>query len=98
MTDALVPAVPVVATLQPYEAILNVTWSGQNGNLVDPIAFDASDIDIKAWASEAVSSGSIPGIRTATANFGDFVVERFAATADNAVNRVVVRPKTPFGD
>lgn len=79
------------------EARLNVTWAGSNGDLPDPVPFDSGDGDIKAWATEAVRNG-VPGIPAdATADFSDFVVDRFTATADVPVNRVLLRPKTPFG-
>jgi hypothetical protein len=78
------------------EAILNITWAGQNGDLPNPILFDSSDTDIRRWATEAVQGG-LPGITAdAAVNFQDFVVERFTAT-NGLPNRVVLRPKTPFG-
>jgi len=78
------------------EAVLNITWQGQNGDLPNPILFDSTDVDIRRWATEAVRGG-IPGITAdANVNFQDFVVERFSATA-GLPNRVVLRPKTPFG-
>lgn len=84
------------AEFVPGEAVLNITWSGENGDLPTPILFDSTDVDIRRWATEAVRAG-IPGI-TADANvsFDDFVVERFSAT-QGLPNRVVLRPKTPFG-
>ena len=78
------------------QATLNITWAGQNGDLPNPIAFDAPDADIRRWAAEAVRAG-IPGISAdAGVSFRDFVVERFSATHD-LPNRVVLRPETPFG-
>ena len=79
------------------EARLNITWGGQNGDLDAPVRYDATDAEIKAWATEAIRGGT-PGITAApNVNLNDFVVERFAATADVPYNRIVVRPKTPFG-
>lgn len=79
-----------------HEAILNITWSGQNGDLPNPILFDSTDTDVRRWATEAVRNG-LPGITAdETVNFQDFVVERFPATG-GLPNRVVLRPKTPFG-
>jgi hypothetical protein len=79
-----------------HEAVLNITWSGQNGDLPNPIMFDSTDADVRRWATEAVHAG-VPGITAdATANFQDFVVERFPSAA-GLPNRVVLRPKTPFG-
>jgi hypothetical protein len=97
MANELVPVVEAEIVIQDYEALLNVTWNGQNGDLLDPIAYDASDDDIKVWAQEAIAAGSIPGIAAGVANFDDFVVDRFAASREVPHNRVFVRPKTPFG-
>jgi len=84
--------------MESHEARLNITWSGQNGDLVDPIAYDAPDKDILQWATEAIRTGGVPGITAdLNANLTDFVVDRFAATADVPMNRIVLRPKTPFG-
>jgi hypothetical protein len=78
------------------EANLNVTFAGSNGDLTDPIPFDATDAEIKRWAAEAVLNGNVPGIDAQTADFSDYVVDRFPAK-DDLPNRVAVRPKTPFG-
>lgn len=83
---------PVVQT-----ARLNITWKGQNGDLLDQVAYDLSDADIKRIATEAVQAG-IPGIAAdPAANFNDFVVDRFAANDEVPDNRLMLRPKTPFG-
>jgi hypothetical protein len=79
------------------QAQLNITWNGQNGDLPDPVRFDATDAEFKQMAAEAVETGYVPGINAGVANFNDFVVTRFAATDDRPFNRVVIRPKTPFG-
>lgn len=79
------------------EARLNVTWNGKNGDLPDPVPYDAGDGDIKAWAAEAIRNGDIPGIDVdPNVNFGDFIVDRFGAHED-LPNRLFLRPKTPFG-
>jgi len=79
------------------EARLNITYSGSNGDLADPVFFDASDADVKAWATEAVRNGSVPGIPAdAAADFTDFVIDRFSANEEQP-NRLFLRPKTPFG-
>lgn len=79
-------------------AMLNITWNGQNGDLADPVSWDLRDVDIQRIAAEAVRAGSIPGIAAdRQADFSDFVVDRFAATAEMAWNRMFLRPKTPFG-
>jgi hypothetical protein len=83
--------------MEAHEALLNVTWDGKNGEMTDPVPFDAADGDLKQMAAEAVRAGDIDGIGAdGGVNFGDFVVDRFAATGD-LPNRLMIRPKTPFG-
>lgn len=78
-------------------AQLNITWAGANGDLPDPVAYDTPLADIKRIATEAVRDG-IPGIPAdAAADFGDFIVDRFPSTEDVPNNRLMLRPKTPFG-
>lgn len=80
------------------QALLNITWDGQNGDLPDSVPFDASDAEIKAWAAEALRGGGVPGVTAARrANLRDFVVDRFPATDAMPYHRLFVRPKTPFG-
>jgi len=82
----------VAEVMEADMARLNVTYNGANGDLPDPVTRDASDADIKRWATEAVRAGSVPGIPAdPNADFTDFVVDRFP------VARVMIRPKTPFG-
>ena len=84
--------------MQENEARVNVTYSGQNGDLPDPVFFDATDGDVRAWVTEAVHNGNIPGIPVAAdADFAHFVVDRFAATEPRPYNLIQLRPKTPFG-
>lgn len=79
------------------EALLNITVNGQNGNLRDPVSFNAADSDIKAWATETVRNGGVPGIDAdPNVDFNDFVVDRFAEK-DGLPARLILRPKTPFG-
>lgn len=80
------------------EAKVNITYGGQNGELVDLVNFDASDADIRRWATEAVQTGGVPGIRAQeNVNLSDFVVDRFEATEVRPVPYIMIRPKTPFG-
>jgi len=80
------------------QARVNITWNGQNGDLPDPVSYDAADTIVKAWVTEAVQTGSVPGvIADRFADFRDFVIDRYPATAEIAYNRIFVRPKTPFG-
>jgi hypothetical protein len=78
-------------------ASLNVTINGQNGDFPDAVSYDASDSDVRTMAEEAVRSGYIPGIDVVQdPNFSEFVVDRFPAK-DELPNRLILRPKTPFG-
>ena len=84
--------------IKDTEARVNVTFAGSNGDLPDPVMFQATDGDIKAWVTEAVRTGGIPGIAAApNADFSDFVIDRFAATEARPYNLLTLRPKTPFG-
>jgi hypothetical protein len=79
------------------EARLNITYGGQQGDLPDPVPFDAPDDEVRRWATEAVSAG-IPGINPdPNADFTNFVVDRFPEREDVPYNRLSLRPKTPFG-
>lgn len=80
------------------EAVVNVTWAGSNGDLKDPVSFDATDAEIRTWVTEAVRTGGVANITVdPNANFDDFIVDRFAATEETPYARIMVRPKTPFG-
>jgi len=80
------------------EARVNITYSGQNGDLADPVSVNASDADIRAWITEAVQGGNVPGITVnGQVDFTDFVIDRFAPTEVRPFNLIAARPKTPFG-
>lgn len=88
----------LVHVIGPDEARVNVTYANQNGELRDPVFFQSSDADVKAWVTEAVRNGSIPGVRAdTTADFRDYVVDRFPPTEARPHNLIQVRPKTAFG-
>jgi hypothetical protein len=94
-----VPARAVGPAIRDDEARVNVTWAGQNGDLPDPVARDATDGDIKTWATEAIRGG-IPGIDADPgADLTDFVVDRFDPKPEDGIDyaRIAIRPKTPFG-
>jgi hypothetical protein len=62
------------------------------------VAFDSTDGDVKQWITEAVRTGSVPGVPAdPNADFRDFVVDRFTATEVRPYNLIQLRPKTPFG-
>jgi hypothetical protein len=79
------------------DARLNITYSGSNGDLPDFVSYDTPDSDIRRIASEAILSGSVPGIAAVNADFSDFVIERFGATEVREFPLISLRPKTPFG-
>jgi hypothetical protein len=81
------------------QARVNVTWAGLNGDLPDPVSFDASDTDVKRWITEAIQGGGIPGITVGPrdVDLTDFVVDRFAANEARPYPLISIRPKTPFG-
>ena len=84
--------------MENTQARVNITYNGENGDLPDPVFYDSSDSDIKAWVTEAVKAGSVPGIPADEhADFNDFVVDRFTANAERDYNLIQIRPKTPFG-
>lgn len=83
--------------MEANEAQVNITWDKQNGDLPDPVNYDSTDGDVLQWVTEAVRTGGVPGIvADEQADFDGFVVERFPAE-DDLPNRLVVRPKVPFG-
>jgi len=84
--------------MEAYEAKLNITYKGQNGDLPDPVNFESTNGDVLGWVAEAVQTGSVPGIDAdPQADFRDFVVDRFPADQVRPWNLLQVRPKTPFG-
>ena len=84
--------------IRPHEARLNITWRGQNGDLLAPVPYNASERQLKRWAQEAIEHGDVPGIRSSgPISLRDFVVDRFPASPSNPFNRIFLRPKTPFG-
>jgi len=79
-------------------ARVNITWDGQNGDLPDPVLYDATDQEIRGWVEEAVRDGSVPGINAdPDIDLKDFVVNRFPANDEIPDNKIIVRPKAPLG-
>lgn len=84
--------------IAPEHARVNVTYAGQNGDLPDPVLFNAPDADVKGWIKEALRNGGIPGIPAIVeVDLGNFVLERFEPTEQRPYNLLQLRPKTPFG-
>lgn len=96
MEDDYMEPIPALADDRPL-AQLNLTWKGQQGTARTEIYYDETKEDVLRMASEMIANGEVPGIDGDPAvNLKDFEVEKFAAR-DGLPNRVVVRPKTPFG-
>jgi hypothetical protein len=89
--------------IQAHEAMVNVTYNGQNFELPDPVNYTAGDEDVKGWISEAIRTGSIRGVAAdPNVDLINFVVDRFDAPADpapgqRAHNLIQIRPKTAYG-
>ena len=80
------------------DAVVNVTFAGQNGELRETVPFDAPDTDIKRYVTEAIRTGSVPGIPgDLDADFTDYMVDRFEPTDARPTPLLALRPKTPFG-
>ena len=80
------------------EALVNITWARQNGELPDPVSLDATDEQVRQWITEAVRGGGVPGITAdPSADFEDYVVERFSPNDVRPHNLIQVYPKTPYG-
>ena len=84
--------------LADFEARVNVTYAALNGDLIDAMAFDATDADIKAMLTEALRGGSVRGIPAqANPDLTNYVIDRFPATGERPWNYIMCRPKTAFG-
>jgi hypothetical protein len=84
------------ATVQT--AKLTITYNGQQGDLPDEVDFHLAEAAVKQIATEVVRAGGIAGIDAdPNANFTDFVVDSYPSREDLPINRLVLRPKTPFG-
>jgi len=77
-------------------AVLIVALDGELGESPDLVPFDASDEDVKRWATEAVAGGSIPGVDAQQIDFTNYKVRRLDAK-DGLPDRLMVRPKTEVG-
>lgn len=88
----------VVRLLDPTQARVNVTFAGQNGELPDPVLYDAPEADIKGWVTEALRTGGIPGIPASpNADLKNYVLDRFDANEARPYRLLALRPKTEFG-
>ena len=84
--------------VQDNEAMVVVTYDGMSGDLRDPVPYDATDTQILGWVRESLQGGSVEGIPAQNEpNLQDYVVQRVASSETVQFNRLMVRPKTPFG-
>jgi len=80
------------------DARVNVTWERQNGDLPDPVNYDATDEEIRRWAAEAVRSGTVPGIPAdEDVDFTGYMVDKYDVGEGRPVPQIFIRPKTGFG-
>ncbi len=84
--------------VNPTEAKVNLTWSGQNYDLSDPVPYDISEATLKAALSEIIRSGGdgIPADQD-VAMLANYVVMRHEPTATRPYRLISIRPKTEFG-
>lgn len=95
--DVLMVPAEMGQPIRDDQARVNITWKGQNGDLPDPVHVDSTDGDVRQMVTEAVRGG-IPGIDAdGTADFTNFVVDRFGPKDEVTYNRMMIRPKTEFG-
>lgn len=82
------------------QAILTITFAGQQGDLPDFISPDATDEQIRSMATEAVRTGSVPGLAVpedGAADFSGYVIDRFPPNEVRPHYLRTLRAKTPFG-
>lgn len=87
--------------LGDHDAVVNITYKGQAGDLPDPVNIDSTDNMIKQFVAEALRGGNVPGIDPVTGfvddDLADLVVERIAPhPPEYDFHRILVRPKTGF--
>lgn len=88
----------IVRVMENHQARLNITYAGQNGDMRDPVPYDASEADILRWCTEAVRNGDVPGLGAhPDVDFRDFKIDRFGPTETRDHNLIQIRPKVPFG-
>ena len=84
--------------MEAHEAMVQVTYNGRHGELAQPVHFDSTDGDIRAWVSEALRTGGVQNIPAdPEADLRDFSIERYPVKDGRPSNLLMVRPKVPFG-
>lgn len=87
----------ITAEIPNTFATVNVTYNGMSGNMPDPVHYGTPDNDILGFVSECLRNGNIVGVDpVANPDLADFKIDRFNSR-DGLPNRIVVRPKTEFG-
>lgn len=82
--------------MEANQARLNITYHGEQGDLPNPVYYDATDVEVRAWAQEAIRSGSVINITAdPDADLSGFEIERVPA-GNGFPNQLLVRPKTRF--
>lgn len=74
-------------------ARMEVVWGGRVGTLPEPVDFDATELELKGMAWQAIAEGRVQGVPADPGvDLEGYVVDRL----DGEDLRVFVRPKTPF--
>lgn len=83
------------------DARVNITYNNANGDLREPVDFDATDGDVRTWVSEAIRSNSVPGMTAAAGDanvdLSGYKIDRFPADDVRPYALIQVRPKTAYG-
>lgn len=83
------------------DARVNINYNSLNGDLQEMVNFDSTDDQVREWVSEAIRTGSVPGMTPAAndeaVDLSGYKVERFPATDARPFDLIQVRPKTAYG-
>lgn len=75
-------------------AVLNITYAGRSGNVLDRVDDNISDAEVRRLAVEVLRTGGVVDLEArpslALSEFDDFVVDRIDTM-------IFLRPKVPFG-
>lgn len=87
------------ANITADQAVLQVTYARQQGELPDPVPRDSTPEQVKAWVQEGLRAGSFDGIAAdPSADVTDYVVDFYDPTPQRPYSMVAVRPKAEFGE
>lgn len=94
----VLPAEQANRVIGDDEAIVNITWNGENGYMQQAVHYDADNNRIRAWAEEAIRTGSVPGIPAdPDVNLENFEIDKYSRGAGRAINTMFIRPKVALG-